>query len=112
MSSIQRLESIEDLDRFLDAPTGRSLWIFKHSLTCGISTAAWRPFQQFVEESTGGDAAWAVIEMQSARPVSNAVAERFGVRHESPQALLVKDGEVRWHASHWDIDHDALRSAT
>ena len=47
-----------------------------------------------------------LIVVQHARPVSNAVVERFGVRHESPQALLLRDGRVVWHASHWR-DHRA-----
>ena len=111
MSAIRRLTSLEELDDYLDAPAGRRLWIFKHSLTCGISTAAWRPFQQFVEQSAELGDDHAVIEIQNARPVSAEVATRFGVRHESPQALLIRDGEVVWHASHWEIDREALQSA-
>jgi bacillithiol system protein YtxJ len=43
--------------------------------------------------------------------LSNAIAERFGVRHETPQALLIKDGRVVWHASHWSITSDSLTEA-
>jgi bacillithiol system protein YtxJ len=43
--------------------------------------------------------------------LSDTVAERLGVRHESPQALLIKDGRAVWHASHWSITSEALVSA-
>jgi bacillithiol system protein YtxJ len=43
--------------------------------------------------------------------VSNAIAARFGVRHASPQALLVRDGEVQWHTSHLAITVKALHGA-
>ncbi|HEY8416227.1 MAG TPA: monothiol bacilliredoxin BrxC family protein [Thermaerobacter sp.] len=39
------------------------------------------------------------------------MARRLGVRHQSPQALLVQRGAVRWHASHWDITEQSLAAA-
>lgn len=45
------------------------------------------------------------------RPVSLALAERVGVKHESPQALLIKDGRALWHDSHRAITTEALVSA-
>ena len=52
-----------------------------------------------------------MIEIQRARPVSIALAERTGVRHESPQALLLRDARVVWHASHYQIHLTALEKA-
>ncbi len=49
--------------------------------------------------------------MQYARALSNHIAETLGVRHETPQVLLVKGGEVFYHASHFDISTGALREA-
>ncbi|MEM7357326.1 MAG: monothiol bacilliredoxin BrxC family protein [Acidobacteriota bacterium] len=49
--------------------------------------------------------------MQNARDVSNEIAQRTGVKHESPQALLMRDGTVTWHASHWSIQAEALQEA-
>jgi bacillithiol system protein YtxJ len=42
------------------------------------------------------------------RPLSNAIAEIFGVHHESPQVLLIQDGECVYDASHYDISFDDL----
>jgi bacillithiol system protein YtxJ len=43
--------------------------------------------------------------------LSNLIAQRFGIRHESPQALLIKDERVVWHASHWAITSESLSNA-
>ncbi len=52
-----------------------------------------------------------LVSVQRARAVSNAIAERLGVRHASPQALLVRAGGVRWHTSHLAITVAALQAA-
>jgi bacillithiol system protein YtxJ len=57
------------------------------------------------------EAIYALIEIQRARPVSNALAERTGVPHESPQAILLRNAQVAWHASHYDINLTALERA-
>jgi bacillithiol system protein YtxJ len=45
------------------------------------------------------------------RPVSLALAERVGVQHQSPQALLIRNGAALWNASHHDITTEALQNA-
>jgi bacillithiol system protein YtxJ len=45
------------------------------------------------------------------RPVSLALSERVGVQHQSPQALLIRDGSAVWHASHQGITAAALQNA-
>lgn len=45
------------------------------------------------------------------RPVSLGLAERIGVKHESPQALLIKNGKALWHTSHHAITAEALKGA-
>ncbi len=86
--------------------------MFKHSLTCGTSDAAYAEFRDFAGAGADGLASrCAVVEVQTAREVSDELARRTGVRHESPQALLLRDGEAIWHASHWRIRGDHLRRA-
>ena len=112
MADIQKIESLAGLDELLEGNKDRQVWIFKHSLTCPISGAAWAEFKRFAaDHSQGNGTVFAVIEIQYARPVSAALAERTGVRHQSPQAILLREGRVSWHASHYDIDGAALRQA-
>lgn len=112
MAEIQRIESLPALDELFETAKEKTVWIFKHSLTCPISGAAWGEFQRFVADRPVNDGSvFALIEIQYARPVSNAVAERTGVRHQSPQAILLRESRVAWHASHYDIDLKALQRA-
>ena len=54
------------------------------------------------------NAAYKVITVQSHRNVSDTAARRFGIRHETPQAILLRDGRPVWNASHFSITADAL----
>lgn len=84
--------------------------LFKHSETCGMS------FQAHEEVAAAlADPAWDtdvhLVSVQRSRPVSNEIADRLGVRHASPQLLLLRDGVVRWQASHLSITAAALTQA-
>src|SRR5215470_11940301 len=103
------LRQDHDLEQLLDRSKTDPVLIFKHSTQCPISTQAYEEFTDFVE-GLENLACGAVLVIEN-RKLSNAIADRFGVRHESPQALLIKDGRVVWHASHWSITAESLREA-
>lgn len=112
MLELYELRSDEELHLALDGSHMQPLLLFKHSLVCPISSAALGEYQQFLEEADPMlDLQCCLIKIQEQRPLSNAVAERTGVRHESPQALLLVDGKVHWHASHGAITASALAAA-
>ena len=111
MTDITKLSELAELDEAIVRSHQRPVWIFKHSLICPISTRAWAEYRDFVAEAGDGQADFAVIEIQNARPVSNAAAERTGVRHESPQAILLVDGRPIWNASHSGITARSLAEA-
>ncbi len=52
-----------------------------------------------------------LVVIQKSRDVSNEIAKRTGVRHESPQTLILRNGEVVWSASHFDITANGVESA-
>jgi bacillithiol system protein YtxJ len=66
--------------------------------------------EEVLEFLDGGRCAVPVwrVEVWSHREVSNAVAKRFGVRHETPQVLFVRDGLVVWSASHFRVTAAAI----
>ena len=107
---LSRITTSEQLDDLLNASSKRPVWLFKHSLICPISDAAWRTFENFAARQANR-ALIGVIEIQRARDVSKEVAERTGVRHQSPQVLLIRDGLPVWYASHWKITEQALDEA-
>lgn len=89
--------------------TATPLLLFKHSRTCPISHAAHAQLEAF--RRAHPDAAVRVVVVQEERPLSQAIAAATGVRHESPQALLLQHGAVRWHASHGGITAARLSMA-
>jgi bacillithiol system protein YtxJ len=104
------VESLAQLDSLLTPPVPRPVLIFKHSRSCGTSAQA---LDELVEHLDGppNDVRYAIVTVQSHRDVSNAIARTLGVRHETPQALLIQDGRVVWSASHFRVTADAVRAA-
>lgn len=84
--------------------------IYKHSLTCGVSAMA---HEQLLEATAtpGFDADVYLVPVQTQPDVSRAVAARLGVRHESPQIFVLRDGVVVWQASHFRISADEIAAA-
>ena len=110
MASYEILDSQDRLDTLLSEQ--RRTIIFKHSLTCPVSTAGFREFEKYLESRDDSEeATFALIQIQNQRPLSNHVADVTGVKHESPQALVMEGGKVLWHASHWKITVASLKTA-
>ncbi len=108
--NLRELTSVEDLDRALEESNERPILLFKHSITCPISTRAMREFENFLDQADPR-VGYNLIIVQTARRVSNEAAARLGVAHESPQALLVHRGREVWNTSHLYITADSLRDA-
>lgn len=100
------LSTDADLSKAIDASHRHPVVLFKHSRTCPISTMA----SAAVAQLTGGDDPDVYrIVVQTARALSNEVAVRFGIRHESPQVLIVREGVVIGHASHMAVSARMVR---
>lgn len=81
--------------------------IFKHSTRCPVSMMAKRRFEMGRDEIPQ-DLPVYYLDLLAHREISNAIAEQFSVHHESPQLLLIKDGECIYEASHSDITTEEL----
>lgn len=79
--------------------------IFKHSTRCSISAVALQRMQK-AKQPDGLD--FYFLDLLAHRPLSNKVAEVFGVHHESPQVLLIKDGKCTFNESHLGISMNDL----
>ena len=109
MSEIQKIRSLDDLNRILTDSDLVPVWIFKHSLACGVSSHALKEFRDFVEDLDPDDPAhFALVEIQQVPEISREVTQRSGVRHQSPQLILWHNGAVAWEGSHWAIEKRAL----
>ncbi len=105
------LRTEDDLTQLLAADPATPVLIFKHSTTCPMSAAAYREFPQALD---GGDLAGvrsAVVRVIEERPLSQVIARRWQITHQSPQVLLVRGQTLLWHASHHAITRRALEAA-
>ena len=110
MPNLTHLSDLDMLDAAIDESRERPVLLFKHSRTCGISAEAFDELRSHLERGQIA-AAYKVITVQSHRRISDEVADRLGVRHETPQAILLRDGRPVWKASHFRITADELNRA-
>jgi bacillithiol system protein YtxJ len=108
------ITTLDDLDALLAATSERPAFIFKHSTTCPISAGAHRRVQAYIKqvaENGGATPEFRIVRVHESRPVSNAIAERLGVVHKSPQLLFVRDGRCVWDTSHYNITAENIDKA-
>ena len=110
MDNLKELRTIEELSLTLEQSSDKPVLLFKHSLTCPISARAFSEFQAYLQQADSR-VSYKLITVQTARAVSNEVAARLNLQHQSPQAILVRDGREVWNASHFAINVSALAQA-
>ena len=101
-----KLKSLADLELAL-RETKRAVVLFKHSTRCPISAAADQEYRAFAKGHPDA-AVFTHLDLIAHRDVSNAIAERLGVRHESPQAIIVTGGKVGGVLNHDEITSEEL----
>ena len=95
-ANFKEIHSAEELDEIFRQSDDKPVVLFKHSITCPISYGVYQEVAKLNADVN-------LIVVQRARSVSTYVAEKTGIRHESPQAIVLKDGKPVYHASHFDI---------
>lgn len=102
--SFTQLKTPEDVQELLAGSDTEPVFLLKHSSQCPISAEVYSAFSEF-DRKGGADRAWtcALVRVIEERPLSNQIAEQLGVRHESPQLLLISGSRVLWHDSHWRL---------
>ncbi|MET2984149.1 bacillithiol system redox-active protein YtxJ [Aureibaculum conchae] len=94
------LTEINQLDDIVKKSNSKYQAIFKHSTRCGISSGVLRQFER--QEDTD-EIDFYYLDLLSFRSISDEIATRFGVMHQSPQLIVLKDGVVVTQGSHYDI---------
>ena len=95
------------IDTIKEKSKERPQVIFKHSTRCSISSMAKNRLEKSIEPE-GVD--FHFLDLIANRGLSNKVAETFSVYHESPQVLLIKDGNCVYDESHTGISMDELEA--
>lgn len=108
MAQVQELVTTADADAMIEASHEAPVYLLKHSISCPVSA---RGQMEFVALEGDADPRLYAVVVQYAREVSTYLTEQLGVRHETPQAILIKDGEAVDVKSHGAVRLAALREA-
>jgi bacillithiol system protein YtxJ len=109
MSALTKITSTEQLQDVLKSSSEQPVLLFKHSTRCPISAQANQEVSKYLNDEPNPDVTYGLIHVVEDRPVSQGAAELLQVNHESPQAILVKDGKAVWNTSHFGITAKVLK---
>jgi bacillithiol system protein YtxJ len=96
------LIDLGQLNEIINESTTTPAVIFKHSMRCSVSRMALKQFEN--EFNLTSKVTPYFLDLLEHRDISNEIVIRFGVVHQSPQLILIKDGKAIYNASHSDID--------
>ena len=102
-----KLTDLGQLNEIINLSTTKPVIIFKHSTRCSISRMALKQFEN--EFDLEEKVTPYFLDLLENRSISNEIATRFDVEHQSPQLILIKDGKAIYNVSHSDIQVDDLR---
>lgn len=102
------LDQLAQLDIIKDESQKQPVLIYKHSIRCSISRASLDRLERNWKEDEMAAMKPYFLDLLSFRNISNEIVNTFNVEHESPQVLVIKNGEVIYHNSHFGIDYKSL----
>lgn len=106
--SWQELTDLGQLNEIDDASFEQTVLIFKHSTRCGVSRSVLRQFENEFDSAIKITPYF--LDLLEHRDISNEIASRFGVVHQSPQLIVIKEGNAVYNASHDSIDAHDLKT--
>lgn len=99
----RELTTLEQWSETLQGSNKKPVLVLKHSTTCPVSANGLEEYEAFIAKYPDVELDYALVKVIESRPVSNQIAADLGVKHESPQVILVKNGASYWNTSHWSI---------
>ena len=102
LTSSAQLEEIKVLSH------SKPVLIFKHSSRCSISSMSLDRLLRNWKAEDSEKVTPFFLDLITYRPISNQIEEIFGVPHESPQVLLIKEGKAVYDESHYSISYPAI----
>ncbi|RED98898.1 bacillithiol system redox-active protein YtxJ [Marinoscillum furvescens] len=104
-NNLDRIEQLEEIDASSET---QPVVIFKHSTRCSISGAALNRLERKWDEAETHGTKTYLLDLIAHRDVSNEIASRYGVDHQSPQVLVIQNGSCIYDNSHFGISYDEL----
>ena len=103
------LKDLKQLDDIRAESKEKPVLIYKHSSRCNISRTAFDRLERRWDAGAAAGIKRYFLDLISYREVSNQIAEQFQVEHQSPQILVIKDGQSILDLSHYEIDFEQIR---
>jgi bacillithiol system protein YtxJ len=103
------LDSEAQLDEIVERSKSIPVAIFKHSTRCSISSSAESRLERGWDFKAD-EVELYYLDLIQFRDISNSIATRFSVPHESPQLILFKDGKAVYNASHYNVRAEGIRA--
>lgn len=103
-TQFKMLNDTEELSHLFELSFEQPIVIFKHSTMCPMSADAYQEMKGFENEIN-------MVVVQTARSVSNEIEARTGIKHQSPQVIILRNGKPAWNASHWKITTESVTEA-
>jgi bacillithiol system protein YtxJ len=97
------LTDVAQLDVIIEESKAMPVLIFKHSTRCSISSTALNRLESNWKDEDNRHIKPYYLDLLAHRNISNAIAEQFGIEHQSPQVLVISNGECIYHESHTNI---------
>ncbi|MTI41787.1 bacillithiol system redox-active protein YtxJ, partial [Fulvivirga lutimaris] len=107
--SWNELTSLEQLETAVNESKEQPVVIFKHSTRCNISSMAFDRLQRSWDN--GENVKPYYLDLIKYRDISNQIVDRFGVMHQSPQVIVLKNGHSVYDTSHMGISYRAVIDA-
>jgi bacillithiol system protein YtxJ len=104
-----QLSTENTLDEIIELSFQKPVILFKHSTRCSISSMALSRFEREWDSNLHVELFY--LDLIAFRELSNEIARFLNVEHQSPQVLLLKNGEVTYNASHNGISAQEIKSA-
>ena len=102
MANFIEINSTEELAKLFELSHNSPVVLFKHSVTCPISTNVYYEVSDLESDVN-------LVIVQKSREISSEITKKTGIRHESPQAIVLKNGKAVYHASHYDITAEDIQ---
>jgi bacillithiol system protein YtxJ len=103
------IDNVSQIDLLKKESEQQTVLIFKHSTSCSISRTVLDRLERHWKAEDAPQAKPYFLDLLSHRDVSKQLVDVFGVQHESPQALIIKNGKVVYHNSHFGIEYAQLK---
>jgi bacillithiol system protein YtxJ len=105
------LDKMEQFDEIDEISKSKPVVLFKHSTRCSISRMALKQFDaefNYPEEKIE----WYLLDLLNHRDLSNEIASRYNVVHQSPQIVVIRNGKAVFNESHDSIAAEDLKQFT